>query len=128
MKCQCSKSLLNLFQIDSTPPPQKKCSFDLRSSNFQSTKSPIELNSLLMNFSCYVTWFDERWNWRPCKRGLYLEFYCFFDTIAQFKNYKLQVTFAQRYLQSHMWSIFTCIFWREQQFHLHRMVMSPSNI
>ena len=61
-------------------------------SNYESTKSPAELNSLF-------TWFDEMWHWRwrPCKRGLYIKSYCFFETIAQqFKNYKLESVFEIR--------------------------------
>ena len=41
--------------------------------SFQSTKSPIEFNSLLQKLFCYVSWFDERRNWRPCKRGLFIK-------------------------------------------------------
>ena len=63
--------------------------------NFQSIKSPVELNSLLIKLFCYVTQFDERQNWRPCKRGLFFKSYCFFKIIAQrFKNYKLQWSYA----------------------------------
>ena len=29
----------------------------------------MELNSLMLKFFCHVTWFDQRQNWRPCKRG-----------------------------------------------------------
>ena len=36
--------------------------------NFQSMKSPVNMNSLLLKFYCYVTQFDERQNWRLCKR------------------------------------------------------------
>ena len=55
--------------------------------NFQSMKSPVQLNSLFLIFFCYITWFDETRHWRPCKRGLHVKFYCF---LAQrFKNYKL---------------------------------------
>ena len=31
---------------------------------FQFTKCSVELNSLLLKFFCYVTWFYERRNWR----------------------------------------------------------------
>ena len=54
-------------------------------------KSPVEMNSLFAKFFCYVTWFDETQHWRPCKRGLYVKSYCFFELIAwRFKNYKLK--------------------------------------
>ena len=57
-------------------------------------KSPIELNSLLSRFFCYMTWFivspDLTQHWTTYKRGLYVKFYYFFETISQrFKNYKL---------------------------------------
>ena len=62
--------------------------------NFQSMKSPVELNSLLSKFFCYITWFvispDQTRLWTTCKRGLYVKSYCLFETIAQWiKNYKL---------------------------------------
>ena len=41
--------------------------------NFQSMKSPVELNSLLLTIFCYITWFDETGHWRPCRRGLYVK-------------------------------------------------------
>ena len=50
--------------------------------NFQSMKSPVELNSFFLKFFCYITWFDETGDWRACKRGFYVEFYCFFETIG----------------------------------------------
>ena len=50
--------------------------------NFQSIKSPMELNSLLSKFFCYVAWFDKRRNWRPYKRGLFFKSYCFFEIIS----------------------------------------------
>ena len=28
--------------------------------NFQSMKSPVEVNSLFLKFICYITWFDVR--------------------------------------------------------------------
>ena len=66
--------------------PQKYC-FINSVCNFQSMKSPVELNNLLLKFFCYVTWFDERQNWRPCKRGLFFKSYCFFEIISYwFKN------------------------------------------
>ena len=57
-------------------------------------KSPVELNSLLSKFFCYITWFvislDYTRFWTTCKRGLYVKFFNFFETIAyRFKNYKL---------------------------------------
>ena len=45
-------------------------------------KSPVELNSFFLKFFCYITWFDKTRDWRACKRGLYVEFYCFFETIG----------------------------------------------
>ena len=55
-------------------------------SNFQSMKSPVALNSLLPKLFCYITWFvlspDYTRNWTTGKRGLYVKFYCFFETIA----------------------------------------------
>ena len=54
--------------------------------NFHSMKSLVELNSLLSKFFCYVTWFvispDKTQHWTTSKRGLYVKFYCFFETIA----------------------------------------------
>ena len=50
--------------------------------NLQSMKSSVELNSLFLKFFCYIIWFDETRHWRPCKRGLYVKSYCFFETIA----------------------------------------------
>ena len=50
--------------------------------NFQSMKRPAELNSFFLKFFCYITWFDETRDCRACKRGLYAEFYCFFETIG----------------------------------------------
>ena len=35
--------------------------------NFQSMRTLVELNSLLLIFFCYITWFDETRHWRPCK-------------------------------------------------------------
>ena len=59
---------------------------------FKSVESPVELNSLLLKFFCFVTWFDEKRNWRPCKRDLYLKIYCCFEIISQwFKNCRLRV-------------------------------------
>ena len=62
--------------------------------NFQSIKSPVELNSLLLNFFRYITWFvispDLTRLWTTCKRGLYVKSFCFFETIASWiKNCKL---------------------------------------
>ena len=69
--------------------PQKYCFISLVC-NFQSIKCPLELNSLLLKFFCYVTWFDERRNWRPCKRDLHFKFYSLFEIVPSwFKNYKL---------------------------------------
>ena len=49
--------------------------------NFQSMKSPVELNSLLSKFFCYITWFvispDQTRLWTTCKRGLYVKPHCF---------------------------------------------------
>ena len=63
--------------------------------NFQSTKSPVELNNLLSKFFCYITWLvispDQRRHWTTCKRDFYVKSYCTFETIAQrIKNYKLR--------------------------------------
>ena len=62
--------------------------------NFQSIKSPVELNSLLSKFFCYITWLvispDWTRHWTTWKRGLYVKSYCFFETIVYwFRNYKL---------------------------------------
>ena len=55
--------------------------------NFQSRKSPVELNSLLSKLFCYITWLvispDYRRHWTTCKRGLYVKSYCSPETIAQ---------------------------------------------
>ena len=32
-------------------------------------KSAVELNSFLLKFFCYVTWFDQRRNRKACKGG-----------------------------------------------------------
>ena len=44
--------------------------------NFQYMKSPVELNSLLSKFFCYISWFvislDQTRLWTTCKRGLYV--------------------------------------------------------
>ena len=50
--------------------------------NFQSMKSPVELNSLFLTFFCYITWFKEARKWTPCKRDFYIKYYGFFETIA----------------------------------------------
>ena len=54
--------------------------------NFQSVKSPVELNSLLSKFFSYIIWFvispDKTQHWTTCKRGLYAKSYCFIETIA----------------------------------------------
>ena len=63
--------------------------------NFQSMKSPVELNSLFLKFFCYITWFDETRHWRSCKWGLYVKFYHFFETTAQqFKSCKLNIYYT----------------------------------
>ena len=41
-------------------------------------ENTVELNSLLLKLFCYITWLDERRNWRTCKRGIFFKFYCFF--------------------------------------------------
>ena len=61
--------------------------------NFQSIKSPVELNSLFSKFFCCIIWFvkspDYTRNWTTCKQGLYVKSYYFFETIVcRFKNYK----------------------------------------
>ena len=54
--------------------------------NFQSMKTPLELNSLFSNFFRYITWFvvspDYTRHWTTCKRGLYVKSYCYFETIT----------------------------------------------
>ena len=50
--------------------------------NFQSMKSPMELNSFFLELFCYIICSDEMRNWMPCKRGLYVKRYCFFEIIA----------------------------------------------
>ena len=70
------------------------CLSDIRSTlsacNFQSMKSPVKLNSLFLKFFSYITWFDYTRHWTPCKWGLYIKSYCFFEAIAyRFENYKL---------------------------------------
>ena len=90
---QHRKSLHKATRIwTSTKSNFRLCSVKLCSSvcNFQSMKSPVELNSLLLKFFCYVNWFDERRHWRPFKWCLFVKSYCFFEAIAKwFKNYKL---------------------------------------
>ena len=55
--------------------------------NFQSMKSPVELNSLFSKFFGFITWLT--WQWTTCKRGLNVKSYCFCETIGQrFRNYK----------------------------------------
>ena len=53
--------------------------------NIQSMKTPVELNSLLSKFFCFITWFvispDYTRYWTTCKRDLYVKSYCFFETI-----------------------------------------------
>ena len=68
--------------------------FNLTVCNFQYMKTPVELNSLLSKFFCYITWFvispDQTRLQTTCKRGLYVKSHFFFETIGQrFKNYKL---------------------------------------
>ena len=54
--------------------------------NFQSTKSPVELNNLLSK--CISP--DQARPWTTCKRGIYVKPYCTCETIAErIKNYKL---------------------------------------
>ena len=87
--------------------------------NFQSMKSPVELNSLLSKFFCYITWFVispyQTRQWTTSIRGLYVKSYCFFEAMAQrVKNCKLFIknyfSFLHIYLQStsspvHLFSI-----------------------
>ena len=50
--------------------------------------------SLFVKFFCYAICFDERQNWRSCKRGLFFKSYCFLEAIAEtFKDYKLSMSF-----------------------------------
>ena len=52
--------------VPSPPPPScapakcglSKVALQLSLCNFQSIKSPVELNSLFLKFFCYITWFD----------------------------------------------------------------------
>ena len=45
--------------------------------NFQSMKSPMELNCLFSKFFCYITWFvispGSTGSWTTCKRSLYVK-------------------------------------------------------
>ena len=64
--------------------------------NFRSMKSPVELNSPLSKFFCYIIWLvispDQTRRWTTCKRGRYDKSYCFFKAIARrIKNHKLMV-------------------------------------
>ena len=49
--------------------------------NFQSMKSPVELDSLFSKLFCYITSFvisrDQTQDWMTCKLGLYVKYYCF---------------------------------------------------
>ena len=63
--------------------------------NFLSMKSPVEINSLLSKFLCYIALsvisLDWKRRWTTCKRGLYFKSYCFFETTAKrITNYKLR--------------------------------------
>ena len=65
--------------------------------NFQSMKSPLELNGVLSKFFCFITWLLYqliRRNTTTCKQGLYVKSYCFFETITV-KNYKLKYFIAE---------------------------------
>ena len=87
--CDFFKELYFFYRISSN-----KCRASNTVCNFQSMKSPVELNSLLSKFFCYITWYvispDQTRLWTTCKRGLYVKSFCFFETIPyRFKNYKL---------------------------------------
>ena len=41
--------------------------------NFQSVKSHMKVNSVLLKFFCCVTWFGERRHWRRWKQGLFIK-------------------------------------------------------
>ena len=53
---------------------------------FSIHETPVELNSLLSKFFCYITWFvispDQTRLWTTCKQGLYVKSYCFKETIG----------------------------------------------
>ena len=87
----CDKDILNTF----TKFTKKTSAIDFfflkqekpTVCNFQSMKSPAELNSLFSKFFCFVTWFfmspGQTRHWTAYKRGLQVKSYCFFETIAQ---------------------------------------------
>ena len=45
--------------------------------NFQSMKSTVEMDSLLLKFFYCITWFDERQYWMSCKRSPFFKSYCY---------------------------------------------------
>ena len=53
--------------------------------NFQSMKSPVELNRLLLKFFCYATWFM-----RDDTGGLAYEAYLSNPTVSRFKGTVMQ--------------------------------------
>ena len=63
--------------------------------NFQSMRSPVELNGLLSKFFCYITWFVISPNytrlWTTCKQGLYVKSSCFFEILLFLWNSCLAV-------------------------------------
>ena len=75
--------------------------------NFQSMNSAMELNSVFSKFFCYITRFvtspNQTREWTTCKRGFYVKYYCFSETITYGLKLKLQtvlVTRFQSYLPS----------------------------
>ena len=54
--------------------------------NFQSMKSPVELNSIFSKFFWYINWSvispNSTRQWTTWKRGIYVKSYCLFETIA----------------------------------------------
>ena len=103
--------LCNFLQNDKLWHDTEKCFFIyISAGNFQSIKNRVELNSLLSKLFCYITSLvispDQTRLWTTFKRGLYVKYYCFVETIVQrFKNYRLiwlfKHTAYQRMQKSH---------------------------
>ena len=53
----CIVSKNTCFQQTGTEKKSKKKNSIITVCNFQSMKSPVELNSLFSKFFCYITWF-----------------------------------------------------------------------
>ena len=60
-------------------------------------KSPVELNSFILKLLVEITWFDETRHWTPCKRGLYVKSFCFFETIQFEKNPQKNISIDRIY-------------------------------